>query len=120
VVTQPTVVLRARQEARGDKSSEKTPGRKLLDDFGVLVGTSRRARGRLVQGMLAHLLPTEEREVQRAARQARGDCEALFRAAAALLDAPGDDDAPTSAAGSLLLTTGSPPPLPREEPTHAR
>lgn len=96
VVTQPALVLRAREQARNDKTSEKTPGRQLLNDFGILVGTSRRARTKLVHGLLGHLLPTETQEAQRIARQARWECGALFRAAAALLDAatdpPGEDD----------------------------
>jgi len=92
VVTQPAVVLRAREQARHDEADEKTPGRKLLDDFGILVGTSRRARQRLAQGLLGHLLPTEEQQAQRAARQARWECEALFRSATSLLNAAGPDD----------------------------
>jgi ParB family chromosome partitioning protein len=86
VVTQPAVVLKAREQARDDTASQnKTPGRKLLDDFNILIGVSRRARTRLAQGLLAHLLPTEEQEVQRFARQARVECSALFQSAAALL-----------------------------------
>ena len=86
VVTQPAVVLKAREQARDDTASQnKTPGRKLLDDFNILIGVSRRARTRLAQGLLAHLLPTEEQEVQRFARQARVECSALFQSAATLL-----------------------------------
>ncbi len=96
VVTQPSLVLRAREQVRNDKTSEKTPGRQLLNDFGILVGTSRRARTKLIQGLLEHLLPTETQEARRIARQARWECGALFRAAAALLDVatdpPGADD----------------------------
>jgi ParB family chromosome partitioning protein len=86
VVTQPSLVLRAREQARNDKTPEKTPGRQLLNDFGILVGTSRRARTKLIQGSLGYLLPTETQEAKRIARQARRECDALFHSAAALLD----------------------------------
>jgi ParB family transcriptional regulator, chromosome partitioning protein len=86
VVTQPSIVLRARAEARDEEALDKTPGRKLLDDFGILIGTSRRARQKLVQGALARLLPTERQEAEGAASQARWECAALFRSAAELLE----------------------------------
>jgi len=86
VVTRPSLVLKTHEQARNDRAArEKTPGRKLLDDFNILVGVSRRARTRLAQGLLAHLLPTEEQEARSCARQARQECSALFRSAAALL-----------------------------------
>lgn len=114
VLTQPSVVLRAREQARHEELSEKTPGRDLLDDFGILVGTSRRARQRLAHGLLGRLLPTEKQEAQRAARQARWECDALFRSAAALLAAasapPGLDD------GALIAAV---PPLPSPEVSDA-
>lgn len=48
VLSQPFLVLRAREHAgRGEPLCEKTPGKKLLDDFGILIGTSRRARTKL-------------------------------------------------------------------------
>lgn len=117
VVTQPAIVLRAREQTSRDEPSEKTPQRKLLDDFGILVGTSRRARQRLGGGLIGQLLPTEMRQAQSAARQARWECEALFRSAAALLDAPDGvpnvkDESPTAAR--------PPPPPPHQESTHAR
>lgn len=113
VVTQPYVVLRARAEAARDASpSDKTPGRKLLDDFGILIGTSRRARAKLVQGLLGHLLPTEEEETQRAARQARFECEALFRAAEPWLTDP-------KATAPDRFEQKEPPELAAQESTHA-
>jgi ParB/RepB/Spo0J family partition protein len=113
VVTQPYVVLRARAEATRDATpSDKTPGRQLLDDFGILIGTSRRARAKLVQGLLGHLLPTEEQEAQRTARHARSECEALFRAAEPLLA-----DAPARVADRCEHQ--EPPELAVEESTHA-
>ena len=95
VVTQPALVLRAREQARNDKTSEQTPGRQLLNDLGILVGASRRARTKLVQGLLGQLLSTEAKEAKRIARQARWECDALFRSAADLFDATTDPlDAP--------------------------
>jgi len=115
VVTQPSVVLRAREQARAEKPSEKTAERTLCDDFGILVGISRRARQRLAQGALRHLLPTEQQEMQRAARQARWECEALFRSAAALLGAT------TTLAGPQDgVSVAATPPPPSQEPTDAR
>ena len=102
VVTQPYLVLRAREHIKNDADScDKTPGRKLLDDFGILIGTSRRARARLLPDVIAHLLPTEEQEACRAAKQARWECDALFRSASGLLDrAPIDSDADISVASA--------------------
>jgi len=71
VVTQPAVILRAREQARNDEAPKQTPGRQLLDDFGILVGTSRRARTKLAQGLVGHLLSTEIQQARRIARQAR-------------------------------------------------
>jgi len=116
VVTQPYVVLRACEQARRDeKISEDTKSRKLLDDFGILIGTSRRARARLVRGQLGHLLPTEAQETRQAAQKARWECEALFRSAAPLLTAP--------VAKPCSDSRGEPLPIPTlavEESTDAR
>jgi ParB/RepB/Spo0J family partition protein len=92
VVTQPSLVLKAHEQTRDDETPAKTPGRKLLDDFGILVGTSRRARTKLIQGLLDHLLPTEAQQAKSIARQARWECDALFREAAALLGATTNAD----------------------------
>lgn len=106
VVTQPAVVLKAREQARNDRASEnKTPGRKLVDDFNILVGVSRRARARLAHGLLAQLLPTEEQDARHSARQARQECSALFRSAADLmgtepLPTPGIDSLEDASAGN--------------------
>jgi ParB/RepB/Spo0J family partition protein len=93
VVTQPAVVLRAREQQRVDEASEKTPGRKLLDDLGMLIGASRRVRQKLAQGLLGHLLPSEEKQAQSAVTQARWECDALFRQAAAWLTATPEPNA---------------------------
>jgi ParB family chromosome partitioning protein len=98
VVTQPALVLRAREQAVEDGlSRQKTPGCKLCDDFNILVGVSRRARARLDQGVLAHLLPTEQEDAERAARLAREECRALFRSASVLL---GEDTVAQQSANS--------------------
>jgi len=99
VVTQPSLVLKAREQARNDKTPEQTPGRQLLDDFGILVGVSRRARTKLIQGLFTNLLPTEAQEAKRIARQARQECEALFESAADLFAAA--TDPPDADGGSL-------------------
>ncbi|MFC1610433.1 ParB/RepB/Spo0J family partition protein [Myxococcota bacterium] len=100
VVTQPSLVLKAREQARKDKTPEQTPGRQLLDDFGILVGVSRRARTKLIQGLFIHLLPPEAREAKRIARQARRECEALFQSVADLFheatEPPDADGGPSS------------------------
>jgi len=102
VITQPSLVLKAREQARNDKTPEQTPGRQLLNDFGILVGASRRARTKLVQGLLGHLLPTETQEAKRIARQARWECDALFQSAADLFDVTTD---PSNADGGSLIPT---------------
>lgn len=84
VVAQPAVVLKAREQARNDKTPEASPGRQLLNDFGILVGVSRRAYTKLACGLFADLLPTEAREAKRVATQARRECQALFEAASEL------------------------------------
>lgn len=103
VVTKPAIVLRARQQTRQYESPDKAPVRKLLDDFGILVGTSRRARQKLATGLLGQLLPTEILEAQHAARQARWECQALFHSVATLLDATSDAPVPQD---SSTATTG--------------
>ena len=114
VVTQPSIVLRAREQARLGELQDKTLGRKLLDDFSILIGTSRRARQRLIRGALAHLLPSERQETEAAASQARWECSALFRSAKELLEAPRNQPTPPAAAADLR-TLATPP----QEPTHA-
>jgi hypothetical protein len=90
VITQPWVVLKARENAKAVNSAQekRTPARTFLDDLGIIIGTSRRARAKLAHGLLAELLPTEEQEARGSARQARWECAAFFRAAAPLLDEP--------------------------------
>ena len=113
VVTKPDVVLRAREEGKnGQPTIDNSPCKKLLDDFGIIIGTSRRARGRLLHGLLAHLLPTEEQEAGRSAQQARWECAALFRTAEPLLAVPNGKSAPAPAA----LPTDSPVLNPQEPP----
>lgn len=105
VVTQPALVLRAREQARQEKSEERTPLRQLLADFGILIGTSRRARQRLAGGLLARLLTTEEQDARRGAQQARWECDALFRSAATLLDSTSAPSVPETNA----LAIANPP-----------
>ena len=106
VVTRPSVVLKAREQAHNDRVSEtKTPGRKLVDDFNILVGVSRRARAKLAHGLLAQLLPTEKQDARHSACQAREECSALFRSAADLmgsapLPTPGTDSLDGASAGN--------------------
>ncbi|MBK8011958.1 MAG: ParB N-terminal domain-containing protein [Deltaproteobacteria bacterium] len=87
VVTQPFVVLRLREQAAPlvDSASEKRLFRKLVDDFGILIGTSRRARTRLKEGALSGLVPPEALDLQHATQQAKWECESLFRSALSLL-----------------------------------
>lgn len=112
VVTQPTIVLRARAQERLGELLDKTAGQKLLDDFGIIIGTSRRARQRLTRGVLAHLLPSERQEAETAASQARWECSALFRSAKELLEALESPPPPPAA------DIAAPPTSPQES-THA-
>jgi ParB/RepB/Spo0J family partition protein len=101
VVTKPALVLKAREQTRRDKTPEESPVRQLLNDFGILVGVSRRARTKLTQGLAIHLLPTERREAKLVAREVRRECDALFHAApdlfTATTDPPDADDVASSA-----------------------
>ncbi len=53
----------------------------LLDDCGALGGIARRVARRLREGVARALLAPERDELRRCARQARADCEALWRLA---------------------------------------
>jgi hypothetical protein len=98
VVTKPALVLRARAEGQFDSPViANSPYKKLLDDFGIIIGTSRRARTKLIKGLLAQLLPTEEQEARRRAQQAQWECAALFRTAEPLLVTPSGKSSPVLA-----------------------
>ena len=97
VVTQPALALRAHKQAHDDQETEKTPVRKFIDDFGILIGISRRARANVAMGLIADLLPPERAEAQRFAQDARIECDALFSAAADLLDAVSQEPTKSSA-----------------------
>jgi len=115
VVREPWVVLRARAEAKsGEGAALKTAGRQLLDDFGILIGTSRRARTKLMHGTLSNLLPPEQQEARGAAKQAHAECAALFRLAAPLLKA---SSAPSDA--SIIPAAGAVLQADHKESTHA-
>lgn len=105
VVTKPAVVLLARHQAAEDESAEKTPARKLQDDFGILTGISRRVRQKLALGLLGRLLPPEMRQAERAARQARWECDALFRSATALLDTTNNSPDAEGIAATAAITS---------------
>jgi ParB family transcriptional regulator, chromosome partitioning protein len=94
VVTRPAVVLRARAQALNETplAKDKDAAGKLCDDFGILIGVSRRARQQCLRGALGQMAPPEQQQARRTLQQARWECEALFRTATASLGRP-----PTSA-----------------------
>jgi ParB/RepB/Spo0J family partition protein len=89
LVTQPGIFLRAEMQAREQLLEQKPDGKRLLDDLRILVGTSRRARHALDQGVLVKLLPAEMRLARRVFGQARSECNALLGSADTLLGRDG-------------------------------
>jgi hypothetical protein len=79
VLTDPLVFLRARAAAQTPAPTPKSAGQELLDDLGALGGIARRVTRRLREGVARSLLADERADVQRCARQARSDGEALWR-----------------------------------------
>lgn len=125
VVTKPLAVLQAREQAKVGRGvvPDRTPGRTLLDDLGIIIGTSRRARAKLLHGLLARLLPTEEQEASSSAQQARWECEAFFRAAAPLLATPAAARTPAICAAAAGVVAAPHLPGSQEQPQeliHAR
>jgi ParB/RepB/Spo0J family partition protein len=80
VLSDPSLFLRAQQEARAKKDKEKKTAELLLADLGALGGIARRVYGRLRKGIAAELLPEERDQVARCFRQAQADTERLFSA----------------------------------------
>lgn len=78
VLSDPSLFLRAQQEARRGQDREKKVAELLLADLGALGGIARRVYGRLRKGIAAELLPEERDQVARCFRQAQADSERLF------------------------------------------
>ncbi len=78
VLSDPSLFLRARQEARRVRDREKNAADLLLSDLGALGGIARRVYGRLSKGVVAELLPEQRDQVSRCFRQAQADTERLF------------------------------------------
>jgi hypothetical protein len=81
IVTKPLVALRVHQDTAvsNDKASAKLkPSATLIDDLHVLIGTTRRAHNRLLQGAAQGLLPPERAEAQRAVRQIETDIASML------------------------------------------
>lgn len=74
--TDPELFLRAREQAQ---APEKPPAQVFLDDLSALAAIARRARRQLKDGVVWKLSSSEHEEVEMAIRQARADCEGLFR-----------------------------------------
>lgn len=79
IATDPVLFLRAQEAARREEPDEKPPAQLLLDDLGALAGIARRVSRRLREGLARRLSAPEHEEAGLALRQARTDCEALFR-----------------------------------------
>lgn len=78
LIEEPWLFLRAQEEARRVKATDKSPGQQLLAELGQLGGVARRVSGRLREGLARGLLPPEREEVTRCALQARSDAEQLW------------------------------------------
>jgi len=80
VLSNPTLVLRAREESRRPDAPSKSPQAKLLGDLGALAGIARQLLRGVRGGLVRQLLFTERDEVVRCCQQARADAEQLFLA----------------------------------------
>jgi ParB-like chromosome segregation protein Spo0J len=78
-MSDPRVVLRARQEQSREGSADRTPVEHLLDDLGMVGAVARRARGRLARGAVDGATPEERAQVGRASTEAVASVEDLKR-----------------------------------------
>jgi len=79
VVTQPAMVLRAREEAAHDSEQDRRPVEHLLDDLRILAAVARRAKARLMRGALDDAEASERDEARRSFGDAHAEVESLKR-----------------------------------------
>ena len=78
-IADPALFLRLRDEVRRADTDDKPPAQMLFEDLSALAAIARRESRRLRQGLARRLRPSEHHEAELALRQAKADCEALFR-----------------------------------------
>lgn len=80
LLTDPLLMLRVRAETTVRQADvERSATQCFLEDVTALAGTARRAHRRLREGMAPHLEAPTLHGADLAMREARADCEALFR-----------------------------------------
>ena len=70
--------LKVQEELKREEPAEKPPARLLLSDLGAIAAISRRASGRLREGIARRLTPEERSEVALCFAQAQADAKTLF------------------------------------------
>jgi ParB-like chromosome segregation protein Spo0J len=78
LLANPWLFLKAQAELSRDGPLEKPPARALLGDLGAIAAISRRASGRLREGIARQLESAEKSEVTLCLAQARADTQTLF------------------------------------------
>jgi ParB family transcriptional regulator, chromosome partitioning protein len=78
LLANPWLFLKAQAELSRDGPLEKPPARALLGDLGAIAAISRRASGRLREGIARQIKSAEKSEVTLCLAQARADTETLF------------------------------------------
>lgn len=78
ILSDPALVLRAREESRRADAPFKSPAELLLGDLGALGGVARRADRRLREGFAAQINANDRDEIHLCLRQAKADVAQLF------------------------------------------
>lgn len=76
-MSDPQVVLRARQEQTREGGADRTPVEHLLDDLGIVGAVARRATGRLQRGAIDGATGEQREQVRRASTEAAASAEEL-------------------------------------------
>ncbi len=78
LLADPWLFLKVQEELKREEPAEKPPARLLLSDLGAIAAISRRASGRLREGIARRLTPEERSEVALCFAQAQADAKTLF------------------------------------------
>lgn len=78
LLADPWLFLKVQEELKHEDPAEKPPSRLLLSDLGTIAAVSRRASGRLREGIARRLTPEDRREVALCFAQAQADAKTLF------------------------------------------
>jgi len=79
LVTDPLLMLRVRADAVCENHDERSPAQRFVEDVTALASIARRANRRVRDGIAAQLIASARQETDVAMREARADCDALFK-----------------------------------------